>query len=128
MKNNNNASERAAALLHEAIDVLQRANKAPQSPVNTLLSAKQRREMRRGIARLRQGKTQPRYKNLHSAEELADIYERTVQRDEILERGRRDIKRITRELDSVLEENAPEVKTTFEKLILEAKRSAEEHG
>jgi hypothetical protein len=41
---NANASERAAALVHEALDVLQRADNAPHSPVNTFLPANLRRE------------------------------------------------------------------------------------
>ena len=123
-----NASERAKALVHEAIEVLQRAERAPGSPVNAFLPAKTRRQLRRAARRLREGQTQPRYRNLHTSEELADIYERTVQRDEILERGRRDFQRITLELGRVLQENGPEVGTAIEALVLEAKRSAEEQG
>ncbi len=125
---NENASERAAALVHEAVDVLQRADHAPASPVNTVLPAEQRRKLRRDAARLRQGKVQPRYGNLYTSEELADIYERTAQRDEILEQALRDFKRIGRDLGRVLEENDPEVRTTVGTLFMEAKRSAEEHG
>ena len=51
-----------------------------------------------------------------------------MQRDEILERERRDFQRITLELGRVLEENDPEVGTAIEALVLEAKRSAEEQG
>jgi len=123
-----NASQRAVALIHEAVDVLQRAGNAPDSPVNAFLPARLRREFRRTAARLRQNRAQPRYRNLHTSEELADIYERTVQRDEILEQALRDFKRITRDLGRVLEENDPEVGKTIETLIREAKRSAEEHG
>jgi hypothetical protein len=125
---NDNASERAVALVREAVDVLQRAGNAPDSPVNTFLTAKMRREFRRDAKRLRQRKSQPRYRNLHTAEELADIYERTVQRDEILEQGFGDFKRITRDLDRLLEENGPEVEKAIETFIIEAQRSAEEHG
>lgn len=125
---NDNAAERAAALVHEALDVLQRAGNAPDSPVNTFLPAKLRREFRRGAERLRRRKAQPRYRNLHTSEELADIYERTVRRDEIIEQGRRDFKRITRDLGRVLEENDPEVGKAMETLIVEAERAAEEHG
>lgn len=125
-----NASQRAAALIHEAIDVLQRADHAPHSPVNTFLTAKLRRECRRTAARLRQHKALPRYGNLHTAEELADIYERTVQRDEILEQALRDFRRITLDLGRVMDESAtdPEVGKTIQTLIRELKRSAEEHG
>lgn len=125
---NGNASERAKTLVHEAIEVLHRAGRAPDSPVNTFLPAKKRRQLRRAARRLREGKSQPRYRNLHTAEELADSYERTVQRDEILERERRDFQRITLELGHVLQENGPEVGTAIEALVLEAKRSAEEQG
>ena len=125
---NDNASERAAALVHQAVDVLQRADEAPHSPVNTFLPAKLRRAFRRTAARLRQGKAEPRYRNLHTAEELADIYERTVRRDEILEQALRDFQQITRDLGRVLEENDPEVGKTLDALIMNAKRSAEEHG
>ena len=125
---NDHASERAAALVHEAVDVLQRADKAPDSPVNTILPAELRRKLRRAARRLRLGKAQPRYRNLHTSEELADIYERTVQRDEILEQALRDFKRITWDLGRVLAGNDPEVGKAIETLITEAKRSAEEHG
>ena len=125
---NDNASERAAALIHEAIDVLQRAAKAPDSPVNAFLTAKKRRELRRCAKRLRQQRVQPRYRNLHTSEELAAIYERTVQRDEILERGLSDFKRITLALARIVDASDPEVGNTIKALVMEAKRSAEEHG
>jgi len=104
---NDNASGRAMALVHQAVGVLQRVDKAPGSPVNAFVPAKLRCELRRGAARLRMGKAQPRYRNLHTAEELADIYERTVRRDEILEQGLEDLNRITRDLGRVLEETTP---------------------
>jgi hypothetical protein len=123
-----NASERAAALVHQAIEVLQRAGSAPSSPVNTFLTAKLRRQYRRGAQRLRRHQSQPRYRNLHTSEELADVYERTVRRDEILEQGVRDLLRITLDLGRVLEENGPEVRETIDTLVTEAKRAAKEQG
>jgi hypothetical protein len=125
---NDNASERAVALVQEALDLLQLAENAPFSPVNTILPAKQRRALRRDAERLRQGKTEPRYKNLHSAEELADVYERTVQRDEIFERCARDFKRIARDLRRIGDEHPSELQKAMVALVLEAKRSAEEEG
>jgi hypothetical protein len=125
---NGNATERAAALMYEALDVLQRAGNAPTSPVNPLLPAKLRRKLRRSAERLRQKKTQPRYKNLHTAEELADIYERTARRDEILEQGLRDIRRISRDFGRVLEENGPAVGEALETVVREVQQSAEEQG
>ena len=124
----NDASERAAALVHQAVDVLQRAIHAPASPVSAFAPAKVRRELRRSAARLRAGKTRPRYMNLHSPEELADVHERTVRRDEILEQAIEDFQQISFELGRVLEENDPAVRTTIDALVREAKRSAEEDG
>ena len=123
-----NASQRAVALVNEALDVLQRAEHAPASPVNTFLTKEMRSKLRRAAKRLRQRKLQPRYKNLHSPEELAAIYEQTVQRDEILEKGQRDFQRITLDLGRVLQENDPEVATAIGTLIKEAARSAQEDG
>jgi hypothetical protein len=125
---NDNGSQRAAALVHEALDVLQRAEQAPDSPVNTFLTAEMRRKYRRAARRLRRQESQPRYRNLHSAEELAGIYERTVQRDEMIEQGQRDFQRITLALGRVLEEKDPEVGNAIGTLIEEAARSAEEDG
>jgi hypothetical protein len=123
-----NASERAAALINEAIDVLRRADHAPYSPVSTFMTARLRRELRRGAQRLRRHQMQPRYSNLHTPEQLADIYERTAQRDEILEQGIRDYKRIALELGRVLEEHGSEALKTVDTLIMEAQRSAQEQG
>jgi hypothetical protein len=122
------ASERAAALVHQAIDVLQRAVHAPASPVNAFVPAKGRRQLRRDAARLRAGKVLPRYLNLHSSEELAGVYEQTARRDEILEQAVAEFRQITFELGRVLEENDPAVRATLDTLIREAKRSAEKQG
>jgi hypothetical protein len=126
--NEDNPSERAVALVQQALEVLLRAETAPASPVTAFLTAKKRRALRREAARLRQGKAEPRYKNLHTAEDLAALYERTVQRDEMIEQGIRDFKRITRDLDCILEENTPGLRKTMETFALEARRAAEEQG
>lgn len=126
--NDDNTSERAVALVHQALDLLRRAEDAPASPVNSFLPAKRRRALRRSAARLRQGKAEPRYKNLHTAEQLADVYERTVQRDEMFEQSARDLKRITRELERIREEHPAELQEAMVALVLDVKRSAEEQG
>jgi hypothetical protein len=122
------ASERAIALVHEAVDVLRRAECAPDSPVSTFLTAEMRRQSRRTAKRLREQKTQPRYRNLHSAEELAVIYERAVMRDEIHEKAKRDLQRISLEMRRIRQEKVPEVEVAMVKLVREAARAAEEHG
>ncbi len=117
-----------ACPMHEALDVLQRAERAPDSPVNTFMTGEMRRKYRRAARRLRRHETHPRYRNLHSAEELAGIYERTAQRDEMIEQGLRDLQRITLALGRVIEENDPEVGNAIGTFIDEAARSAEEDG
>jgi hypothetical protein len=125
---NDNAPERAVALMNEYLDVLQRVEQAPDSPVNTFLTAKQRRELRRDAKRLRKRQVEPRYKNLHNAEELAGIYERAVQREEIREQGQKDLQRISMELKRIREEKDPDVEKAIGMLFNDAARSAEEHG
>jgi hypothetical protein len=123
-----NASERAAALLHQLLDVIQRAQNAPDSPVNTLVPGKRRRLLRRGAEQLRRGKAQPKYKNLFTAEQLADIYEQTIRRDEIHEQADAEFSRIGREIARVIEEDGPAVRKTFEAVYLETLQSARENG
>src|SRR5258706_2317002 len=122
------AAERAVALSNEVRDVLQPADRASDSQVNTFLTGDMRRKSRRAARRLRLHETQPRYRNLHAAEELADIYERTVRRDEMIEQALRHFKRLTLALGRVIEENGPEVKKVIGTFIDEAERLAEEHG
>jgi hypothetical protein len=125
---NLNASQRAVALMHEFLDVLLRAEHAPDSPVNTFLTKEKRRQLLRDAKRLRKGQVEPRHKNLHSADELADIYERTVERDQIREQAQRDLQRIGTELKRIRREKDPEVEKAMVRLVNEAARSAEEHG
>jgi len=125
---NDKASERAVALVQEMVDVLQRTGEAPASPLTAFLTAAERREFRRRAARLRRQKVEPRYKNLHSAEELADLYERTAQRDEIVEKARRDLQRISAELKRIRSEKDPDVEKAMVALVKEAEQSAEKHG
>lgn len=126
--NDDNTSERAVALVQEALDLLRRAENAPVSMVTAFLNAKRRRALRRDAARLRQGKAEPRYKNLHSAAELADLYERTVQRDELFEQSVRGFQRIARDIARIREENPSGLQKALVAFVLEAKQSAEQQG
>jgi hypothetical protein len=103
---------------------LQRIEDAPTSPVNGLLPADRRREHRRCAARLRRGQLEPRYRNLHTAEQLADIYEQTARRDEILEQAGPDFLRISREIRRVAEHEGPAAVRTFNAMFLEAADAA----
>jgi len=122
------ASQRAAALLNQVIDVLQRTENAPDSPVNAFLSGKQRRLLRRGVERLRSGEAQPRYKNLFTAGQLADICERTIRRDEIHDQTRKEFLRIVREIGRAIREDSPAIRKAFASIFLETIRSAQEDG
>src|SRR5205085_11049914 len=79
-------------------------------------------------ARVGWRKVGPPCQDLHSTEHLAGIDERTAQRDEILEKGRRDLQRISLELKRIRKERDPEVENAMVLLVSEAARSAEEHG
>ncbi|HKS23669.1 MAG TPA: hypothetical protein VJZ76_12780 [Thermoanaerobaculia bacterium] len=125
---NDNAPARAVELLNQTLDAMERDERAPTSPVSSFQNAKVRRELRRRAARLRKGLIQPRYTNLHTAEELADMYERTARRDEILEEISKDIRRIWAELRPILDENDPEVARAIIEFLLEIERTAEANG
>ncbi|HEX7193000.1 MAG TPA: hypothetical protein VF381_15630 [Thermoanaerobaculia bacterium] len=93
------ASERAAALIHQAIDVLKHAEDSPDSPVNP------------------------------SGLQLAKIYERTALRDEILEKCGGELKKITFELGTVMEqEGADAVAKTFDTIYRQTEAQAKLHG
>jgi hypothetical protein len=121
-----NAAQRAVALVAEYYDVMERIENVPVSPVRAFMPPQLRRRLRRDAARLRKGQAEPRYGNLHSAEQLAEHYERAVERDEILAQAIEDCKRITRELVPLLED--PEAKRAMGTMVLEAERLAEEEG
>src|SRR5689334_721948 len=102
-------AERAVALVNAAIDAMRRAQTAPDSPVNKHTTVEERRELRRKAKRLRKGQLEPNHPNIHDAEQLAGIYERTAQRDDIFEKARLEFMRANRELEPIIEEGDPEV-------------------
>ena len=126
--NDDNVSERVVVLAQQALDLLRFIKDAPPSPFKTFLPAKRRRVLRREAARLREGKAEPRYKNLHTPEELAALYEQTALRDEILEQGVRQIQWIARDFGRIRKEHPAELQTAMEAFVREAHQSAEQHG
>ena len=66
--------------------------------------------------------------NLHTAEELAAIYERAAERDEIREQGKKVLHRLSLELKRIRKENAAEVEKAMVMLVGEAATLAEEQG
>ena len=122
------ASQRAVVLMHEALDVMLRTGQAPDSPVYAFVTKEKRRQLLRDAKRLRKQQIEPRYKNLHSADELADLYERTAHRDEIREQGQRDLLRISAEMKRIRRGKDAEVEKAMETLLYESARSAIEQG
>jgi len=126
---NDYASQRTAALINEIIAALQRMEEAPTSPVKGFRTAKRRREFRRYAARLRREQVEPIYKNLHTAEQLADLYEQTARRDEIFEEACGDFARISRDLKCVEEqEGSAAAIRTFNAMLREAGLAAAFNG
>ena len=127
-RKNESVAERAAALLYELLDVIQRIEDAPHSPVDTFVRGKQRRLMRRGAEKLRRGEARPKYRNLFTTDQLADIYQQTAERDEIREQTSADCQRIWREIGRLIAEDGPAVQKTWEAIRLETFRLAKENG
>jgi hypothetical protein len=123
------ASERAATIIHQAVDILKRAEAAPDSPVNTLQPRPVRKALRRDAKQLRKGQLRPNFENVITAPQLATIYERTAQRDEILERCGVELKRITLDLGAVMKEEGTEaVVKTFDTIYWETAAEAAAQG
>lgn len=121
-------AERAVALVKAAIDAMRRAQTAPDSPVNHYTSVPERSELRRKAKRLRKGQLQPTHLNIHTGEQLADIYDRTVLRDDIFDRERVNFMHANRELEPIFEEGDPEVQKAIDALVDEMQRAAREDG
>src|SRR5206468_12356564 len=79
--------ERAVAILERGRDLVVEMERLPKAPIVAFLDAELRRQYRRFAARLRAGKVEPRYRDLFTAEELADICEQACDRDEFLEKA-----------------------------------------
>ena len=121
-------AERAVALVNAAIDAMRRAQTAPDSPVNHYTSVPERSELRRKAKRLRKGQLQPTHQNIHTGEQLADIYDRTVQRDDVFDRERLNFMHANRELEPIIKEGDPEVQKALDALVDEMQRAAREDG
>lgn len=121
---NEHPSGHAAALLNQMLEVLMWADRAPRSPISEFHPVKERREIRRAAARMRDA---PAHENL-AAQVLAGICERTVRRDAIAERAYIQFKRLHRELGRVLEENDPEERKNLDAYVDEIRRRAMEDG
>jgi hypothetical protein len=120
--------ERIATLLNEILDLLQRGDDAPYSPVSEFVDGRKRREMRRGAVRLRRGQIRPRFTNLWNARQLAEICERTVARDEIRHQVTQEFIRKGEELACLLAEDPEGTQLAMFAFHLQARRLADAHG
>ena len=125
---NQKTSERVAELMHEMIDVFQRGESIPDSPIETIAPAKTRRYLRRTAERLRRGEIQPRYKNLFTAEQLADLCENTARRDEMFHQAKAEFVRLGRAINRLIEEDPEGTRKSMDAVFLEALRLARNHG
>ncbi|HEV8431979.1 MAG TPA: hypothetical protein VGR95_01105 [Thermoanaerobaculia bacterium] len=113
-------SERTAALIEEAISVLERLENAPESPLMTFLPTKVRRVARRTAKQLRKGQLRPGHPNVHTPDKLATYLEDASKRDEIVERAGPDLLRIGREIRRVAAEEGQAAINTFNTIFNEA--------
>ncbi len=122
------ASERTVAVVEEAIDALQRGSEAPESPIKKFHNQRERDELRRLAKRLRKGQLHPSYGNILSGPELADIYELTILRDEIIEAAHKDLRRAIAKLEKLIQEEGDAVHQTFYAMVREAEEVAMAFG
>lgn len=110
--------ERAAAIATRFRELVAEMEQLPKVPIVVFLPAEMRRKFRRFAARLRAGKVEPRYPNLFTAEELADICEQAAYRDEFLENAVKELHQLEAELRALLDENEAErAKETMAELL-----------
>src|ERR1700756_1076012 len=121
-------SERAVAIINELIDALQRGADAPESPIKKFHNREERDQLRRKAKRLRKGQLHPPFANVVSGVELADIYELTIRRDEIIEEAHADVRRALEKLERLIEEEGHAVRDTFYMMLREAQEEASVQG
>jgi len=116
--------ERAVAILARFRQLVAEMEQLPKPPIVAFLDAEMRRQYRRFALRLRAGKVEPRYRNLFTAEELADICEQACDRDEFLEMAIEELQRLGEELRALLAENDAELGRAATAEILRVKDAA----
>jgi len=116
------------AIINEAIDAFQRGSDAPESPIKKFHSREERAVLGRLVKRIRKGQIHSGYPNIVSGPELADIYELTIRRDEIIEQSLVDVRRALEKLARLIEEEGTAVRDTFYIMLREAEEEARVHG
>lgn len=116
--------ERAVALVMRVRELAEELERLPKAPIAAFLNREMRRQYRRFAARLRAGKVEPRYKNLFTAEQLADICEAACDRDERLEKIVKELRDLADELRDLLAENEAELNQQTMAELLPIKEAA----
>ncbi|HEV8435396.1 MAG TPA: hypothetical protein VGR95_18450 [Thermoanaerobaculia bacterium] len=117
--------DRAVAVTARIRQIVAEIDQLPKVPITIFLNAEMRRQYRRFAARLRAGKIEPRYKNLFTAEQLADICEQACKRDEFLEKALKELHELSDELRAMIEENDAELARGATPSVLHLKDAAE---
>jgi hypothetical protein len=125
---NHQRYERAMALATRARELVLEMEQLPKVPVVAFLSKEMRRQFRRFAARLRAGKVEPRYPNLFTAEELADICEQAANRDEFIENAVKELRQISDELQALISEEQAEFGQAATAELLQVKDAAQWYG
>jgi hypothetical protein len=113
-------SERTAALIEEALAILECLENAPESPLTTFLPIKLRRTARRSAKQLRKGQLVPKHPTIHDPEDLATILEHAAGRDEVVERAGQTLLRLGREIRRVAAEEGQAAINTFNTIFNDA--------
>jgi hypothetical protein len=121
-------SERTVAIINEAIDAFQRGSDAPESPIKKFHSREERAVLARLAKRIRKGQVHSPYPNVVSDPDLADIYELTIRRDEIIEQSQADVRRALKKLERLIEEEGNAVRDTFYIMLRETEEEAKTAG
>lgn len=120
--------DRAVALLNELIDLYRRSANFAITPGEKLSSGKDRRLYRRAAGRLRRGTQKPVLNATYTAEGLAELLERTAERDDLREETSETSLRIGMDIGELMREDAEAVREAFDAVFLETQRLAMEHG
>lgn len=125
---NQSPSERVVALLDETIELLIRSESIPDSPVQTVTTADERRDMRRHAERLLNGEAGVCFENLYTPDELRAILLATVERDEGRKNVRDEFFRLAYEIGAAIHEDPVEGRRALEEFFLTTAREAKAGG
>jgi hypothetical protein len=125
---NQSPSERVVALLNETIELLIRSESVPDSPVETVTTADERRDMKRHAERLLNGEAELCSENLYTPDQLAAILLATVGRDEGRKNVRDEFFRLADEIGAAIHEDPVGTRKALDEFFLTTLREAKAAG